>query len=122
MRRMSDNQRKALDALEEAGRALGYAEWRDITGIPRRSFGRVVRAVMASGRVLKEGDGYRLAVVHRNTGTSPTDTILNTYTDGAQSLIDKPYSPDTSHAVRTRIGPTGRPPGAWWTCGGWTES
>jgi hypothetical protein len=77
MRRMrSDNQRKALDTLEEACGPLGYAEWRDTSGIPRGSFGRVLRAVMASGLVVRDGDGYRLASGLRDTDTSPTDTLL----------------------------------------------
>jgi hypothetical protein len=118
---VSDNQRKALDALEEADGALGYAEWRAISGIPKGSFGRVVRTLVESGLVLKGATGYRLASDHRHTDTSPTDTAPATDPSGTKSPIDKPHSPDTSRAVKTGMraysAATGGMVDVWWVDG-----
>jgi hypothetical protein len=63
----------------------------------------VCRALLAKGLVAKVGDGYRLASDHRDSDASPMNTSRGTDADGAQSLIDKPHSPDTSRAVKTGI-------------------
>jgi RecA/RadA recombinase len=53
--KLSDNQRKALDAL--AG-PMAYGEWQQAAGIPRGSFGEVTKALQAKGLVKQEGGKY----------------------------------------------------------------
>jgi hypothetical protein len=87
---MSDNQRKALDALDEAGGALGYAEWRDVSGIPKGSFARVRSALLAKELVVQEGDTYRpVSVTNLDTITDTSGTA-----DGEESRIHKPDTLD----------------------------
>jgi phage-related tail fiber protein len=86
--RMSDNQRKALDALDEAGGALGYAVWRDVSGVPKGSFARVRRALLVKELVVQEGNTYRpVSVTDATTDTSGT-------ADGEESRIHKPDTLD----------------------------
>jgi len=91
-RRLSDNQRKALDALEEAGGSLGYVEWRNLSGIPKGSFARVRSALLAKGLVVQKGDTYRPVSVTDTT----TDTDTSGTADGEESRIHKPDTLDAS--------------------------
>jgi hypothetical protein len=87
MRRMrSDNQRKALNALVGADKALGYAEWRSVSGVPKGSFARVRRALLAKGLVVHEGDTYRPVSV----SDTSTDTDASGTADSKESPIHKP--------------------------------
>ena len=88
--RLSDNQRKALDALEEAGGALGHAQWREVSGVPKGSFARVRSALLAKGQVVQEGGRYRPVSVPDTT--ADTDTLGTA--DGEKSRIHKPDSLD----------------------------
>jgi len=88
--RMSDNQRKAFYALEKAGGALGYAQWRDVSGVPKGSFARVRSALLAKELVVQEGDTYRPVSV--TNATTDTDTLGSA--DGEKSRIHKPDSLD----------------------------
>jgi hypothetical protein len=85
---VSDNQRQALDALEEAGGALGYAEWRDVSGVPKGSFARVRSALLFKKLVVHEGDTYR--PVSGDTDTTADTTDTSGTADGEESRIHKP--------------------------------
>ena len=86
--RLSDNQRTALDALEEAGGSLGYAQWRDLSGIPKGSFARVRSALLFKKLVVHEGDTYRPVSGDTDTIADTTDTSGTA--DGEKSRIHKP--------------------------------
>ena len=85
---MSDNQRKALNALEKAGGALGYAEWRNLSGVAKGSFARVRSALLAKELVVHEGDTYR--------PVSVTDADTSGTADGEESRIHKPDTLDAA--------------------------
>jgi hypothetical protein len=97
--RVSDNQRQALDALEEAGGALGYAEWRNLSGVPKGSFARVRSALLAKELVVHEGDTYRPVSM---TDSTPTDTsaprVGASTANAGEFGIDKGNSKRTLHA------------------------
>ena len=90
---MSDNQRKALDALEAVCRALGYAEWRDVSVVPKGSFARVRRALLDKGLVVEEDGRYRLTSKSSDTCPSQTDTTNTSVTNTQESSLDMPDSP-----------------------------
>jgi KaiC/GvpD/RAD55 family RecA-like ATPase len=97
-----------LQALQNFGRPAGPSEWRERSGLPHRTFYRVVEQLLQSGRVERSGSHYGLTgasakpVPRECHGTDPTASANSATTLKGGTLARRaprsfPFGPSDAH-------------------------